>query len=454
VARDSFEYKNIDVVNLLLDLNNPRFEAQQSQRDALKILAVELGQGLIRLAEHIAQNGTNPSEMPIVIESENGNYIVLEGNRRLAAIKLCSEPKLVDSLNLPSDIAKRLKSVNQKHSSNLPVNLQCAVAPNYDIAKMWIELRHTGHNEGVGIISWNGIAAARFRGESPEIQLLEIVKESQFLDNETRDKLSKISITNLQRLLNTPEARQILGIDLKAGQIVFLEPDDKDDVIGRLAIVISDISNKYIKVTHLDSKDQRVTYATAVSSRNLPLSGEKIPATVIDSQADSKPQAIKTKRQKSTAKIRKTLIPITLKLNITQVRISRIFDELKRLKINEFENSSAVLLRVFMEMSLNEFARINRIRLKKEETDKSGKKTERNLTLKERVACIVDYLVDNDPSSKRELHGIRILVSSKDTIFSISNWHEYVHNQHYNPIASELMKIWDNIQPLFEKVWA
>ncbi len=453
MSKEKYEYEDIDLVNLLLDIKNPRFETQHNQREALRTIAIEQGQKLVKLAEHIAQNDTNPSEMPIVINSsDKGYYTVLEGNRRVAAIKLCSEPKLVDSLKLPTSIARRLKSLNQEYGSSLPVNLHCTVAPSRKKARMWIELRHTGENAGVGIISWNGIAASRFRGESPESQLLEIVKDSDFLDDETRDKLARIPITNLQRLINTPDARHIIGMDIINKQLIFLNPDEKTDAVGRMAIVVNDIANKHIKVTQLDTKDQRVGYATAVAARDLPTPGKKIAPTDLTGQVT--PAKERTKKKKGNGASRKTLIPKSLRLNIAQPRMTRIFDELKRLKVNDFENSSAVLLRVFMEMSVNEFARIKRISLREVRTDKDGKKTQRDLPLKKKVARIVDYLVDKDASSKRELHGIRTLVSSRDTIFSISNWQEYVHNQHYNPIASDLIRIWDNIQPFFQKVWA
>lgn len=444
-----FKYETIDLVNLLLDVSNPRFETQPSQREALRTLVVEQGLKLLKLAEHMARYGPNPSEMPIVIKSKgNGQYTVLEGNRRIAAIKLCTEPQLVDSLGLSGSIAKRLKSLNAEYGSSLPLSLQCAVAPGRKQANMWIELRHTGERGGIGIISWSGVAASRFRGQSPEIQLLEHVKDSVFLDAETRDKLPKMSITNLQRLLRTPEARQSLGIRVTRSELRFLNPDDRDEALGRMAIVVSDIANKYIKVTQLDSKDQRVEYANAVAARDLPTPGDKITPTKLTTTPASKATS-KKRGQKSADKDRATLIPKKLKLNITQARISRIFDEMKRLKLNNFENSCAVLLRVFLEMSLVEYSKKHKIPL----VD-IKKKNKSELTLKKKVVKVADYLESNGICGRNELYGIRSLAKSKNTVFSIDTWHNYVHNQHYSPSVKELITNWDNIQPFFEKVWA
>jgi len=455
VAIKDFTVKTIDIADLLVNVQNPRFETQADQHDALEKMVNEQGLKLVRLAEHIGRSGgLNPSETPIVIKSKNsGKYTVLEGNRRVAAIKLTSEPKLVDSLNIPASIGKRLETVHSKHGKNLPLAILCTIAPSQKRAKPWIELRHTGENGGIGIISWNGVAAARYRGESAEIQLLEMVKDSVFLDNVTRDKLSKIALSNIDRLIKTPKVRRTLGIDIVGKQLVTLDSENKDEVLGRLAIVVSDVANKHIKVTQIDSKDQRVRYAEAVAARALPVPGRRIAPTDLKSHAQSERRQSAERRKRGVARARKTLIPKTLRLNIGQVRIAKIFDELQQLHVETFVNSCAVLLRVFLEMSLNEFAAVNRLSLTKVSRNRSGKTIDREMSLNEKVASVVTDLVRSDASCKKELHAIRTQAGTKDTIFSITNWQQYVHNQHYQPIASELKTIWDNIQPLFVKMW-
>ena len=52
----------------------------------------------------------------------------------------------------------------------------------------------------------------------------------------------------------TPEAREILGIDIKNNELKFKGPEEV--VIPRLAKLVSDIANKKKKVTHLDLRDK------------------------------------------------------------------------------------------------------------------------------------------------------------------------------------------------------
>lgn len=104
---------DVKVVNLLLDVNNPRFETQSNQREAISKMIDDQGPKLVNLANSIAEYGLNPSEMPMVIRAmRKGHYVVVEGNRRVAAIKLLSSTNLVDSLNMKQSLSRKLKALN------------------------------------------------------------------------------------------------------------------------------------------------------------------------------------------------------------------------------------------------------------------------------------------------------------------------------------------------------
>lgn len=85
------------VASLLLDETNPRFvEAVESQRAAVNALLADGPVKLLSLAEDIArEDAINPTELPVLIE-EDGELIVIEGNRRMAALKLLRNPELAD----------------------------------------------------------------------------------------------------------------------------------------------------------------------------------------------------------------------------------------------------------------------------------------------------------------------------------------------------------------------
>lgn len=454
MSKSSFETRTIDITDLELDFENPRFEKQSSNRDALRKMASEQGIKLLRLAEHIGRNGLNLSELIIVTKSpRNKRYTVLEGNRRVAAIKLASDPKLAKSLGLRESLCRRLKVINRKFGGNLLSELPCVVAPSRSKARPWIELRHTGENSGVGIIGWNGVAAARFRGVSPETLFVEMVKESGYLDDTTLDKLEKISITNIKRLIGTPEARRLLGLDIRRGQLSVVDEDNLQDTLARMAIVTSDIAKRHFKVTHLDSKDQRVTYARAVSARDLPKPGKAIPATVITGSKRTTSSKSGPKRGSKVGAERKVLIPSSLKTNITRPRILSIQKELQKLSVHDYPNSCAVLLRVLWDMSVSEYGKVHGLKFKKR-VKRQGAHVYVDMGLSERTSEVAKHLMDVEPECRSEIQAVLTLTNTKNTIFSIDNWQQYVHNQHLNPIPSDLKLTWDNIQPFYSRLWA
>lgn len=75
---------------LLLDLENPRISKAGSQREALQKIIEDQDIKLVVLADSIVADRLSPMDRWLVIKSpvESGKYTVLEGNRRLATIKI------------------------------------------------------------------------------------------------------------------------------------------------------------------------------------------------------------------------------------------------------------------------------------------------------------------------------------------------------------------------------
>ena len=123
--------------NLYLDLQNPRYEEQRSQNEALNTIAGEQKEKLLVLLRDIIANGLNPSDIPIVMpdkERVNG-YVVLEGNRRIAALKLFKKPSILTSASLKQKYSK----LNEKHKGNIVKSIECLVVENREEANLWID---------------------------------------------------------------------------------------------------------------------------------------------------------------------------------------------------------------------------------------------------------------------------------------------------------------------------
>ncbi|HXR08979.1 MAG TPA: ParB/Srx family N-terminal domain-containing protein [Candidatus Acidoferrum sp.] len=120
------ESKKIAVTDLLLDPNNPRLgeygiKPDAAQADLLKVLWEKMA--VEELAMSIAYNGYFQHEPLLVEKNSKGELIVIEGNRRLAAVKLLLSEVARRSLratDLPKMLGQQNLWVNSSGSGSLP----------------------------------------------------------------------------------------------------------------------------------------------------------------------------------------------------------------------------------------------------------------------------------------------------------------------------------------------
>ncbi|EKK7733814.1 hypothetical protein PO820_004159, partial [Cronobacter sakazakii] len=142
-----YQYKNIKISDLMLDVQNSRFsENADGQREAIKVMVENQGQKLIKLARDIAEKGVDPSERMIVIKNDDleKGFVVKEGNRRVTALKLIENPSLAQNKTFELLFEKLKKSRKIK-----VMDVDCVVFDNEEY-NHWINLKHTGQNEGAG----------------------------------------------------------------------------------------------------------------------------------------------------------------------------------------------------------------------------------------------------------------------------------------------------------------
>jgi hypothetical protein len=422
----------LKITNIRLNLSNPRYDPTSSEQEAVATIVRKQGRKLVKLAADIVEKGMNPMKLLMVTpDAQAGMFRVIEGNRRLAALKVLSSPELLNGLDLPPALVKQYKKLQEQAQGTLPDTINCAVVPE-DEATHWMRLEHTGENEGVGVIAWNTRAKHRFHDSSPALQAIDLVEKGPFLDGEIRSNLENIAVTNVERVLGTPEARKLIGVDLKDRKLIQTSPE----AIGRLSLLVCDVVKQEIKVKDIMTQEDRVKYAQELASRPLPQ-----PVTTPLPQGGKQAKAASTVSEK-----RATLIPKGLKLAIPLVRIANIFGELQNLKVEQFTNSCAVLLRVFVEMSVDDYGERHNISFKQPKVDKE-------ISLRAKLRAVVQYMEKNGLATKKQLHGIRAIISAKDHVLSIDSWNAYVHNQYYNPSPSDLKNNWDSIQTFVQQVW-
>jgi hypothetical protein len=149
------QYMNLRPSQVILDPENPRLpDGTSDDREAINRL---IDEGLVGLARDIARTGqTNPAELPIAVK-EGSKYLVLEGNRRFAALKLLKDPDLA----YEDEQQKAFRRAALLGTP--PKTVYALVLSSREEADHWIVLRHTGENNGVGIKRWSASQTATHR---------------------------------------------------------------------------------------------------------------------------------------------------------------------------------------------------------------------------------------------------------------------------------------------------
>lgn len=130
----------VSLDNVQLDLKNYRIPTRQTDEEsAMKYLFAS--EDVIGAAKMILRDGYFDNEVPIVTKHENDSYIVLEGNRRVSALKALIDPSIIASHE--SEIRALLKRYAIE-AENLPKMIRVLVSPDRASAAPHIARLHTG----------------------------------------------------------------------------------------------------------------------------------------------------------------------------------------------------------------------------------------------------------------------------------------------------------------------
>ena len=141
-----FNYKQ-----LVLDDKNPRLPRsmqEKSEEDIIKFMLLDAT--TLELMQAIGQNDFFVGEQLLVIKEETDKYRVIEGNRRLVAVKLLNEPELA---TVQQSKVKRV----YEEAFYRPKEIPCLVFD--DKEKI---LKYLGYRHITGIKSWKLLEKARY----------------------------------------------------------------------------------------------------------------------------------------------------------------------------------------------------------------------------------------------------------------------------------------------------
>jgi hypothetical protein len=126
--------------DLCLDLDNYRIPTRRDNEAAALRYLFE-SEDVMEAALLILRDGYFDNEVPIVIDDGRRGYVVLEGNRRVSALKALHDPTIAPSH------ATEIRGLLKRYATeahNLPFEIRVLVAPDRPAARPHIARLHTG----------------------------------------------------------------------------------------------------------------------------------------------------------------------------------------------------------------------------------------------------------------------------------------------------------------------
>jgi hypothetical protein len=474
--------RDIEVANLRLDEENPRHDYVSGERELIAALFVGIdGPKIVKLAEHIVANGMSPTDNAIVISNGDGTFTVVEGNRRVAAVKLLTDPSLAPTKTLEATF-NRLKT-----AMRAPVIAISAVEmPDREAARPWILLRHDGEAKGASVVQWDTVQKQRFTGKSgTQTALALLVIDGLKAADPTNtklaadlDKIKQSKSTTLGRLIKDGPVRELLGIT-KADPVASarLTEAELTEVWSKVA---ADLAAGAKNVTDLKRSEQMQSYVAgllpghlkpAAPAPSAPATPSPVtptpatpppapvappiaaPASVAPTPVDNPPStsgasptqpagAVPAPSPTAPDPTKPKAAPLFTGIKIDKLgpRVQQVLWELFKLDVEQFPNASAVMVRVLVELAVD---RVFELKGWPKSVPKNGRDVEKSLLTK-----ITECLAALDPSGKdNKFKVLRATVNQKDGMFSVSTMNGVVHNPYFSPVPSDLRKMVQNYTP-------
>ncbi len=174
-------------------------------------------------------------------------------------------------------------------------------------------------------------------------------------------------------------------------------------------------------------------------------SGPRRPVETIQ-EKDFTAKAAPASRAQRTPRtpVRTAVVPKGCKLNVTTPKISGIYEELRVLQLAKHVHAIGVLLRVFLEMSVDDYL------VSKAKSSLKYKHPKTNAfhdkTLRQKVDETIAHLVSLG-AEKKDFLGVSKGLTGTNRPFSIDTLNAYIHNRFFTPVDTHLMRLGTTLNP-------
>lgn len=462
--------KLLSVASLHLDQKNPRLGRETSSRAPRDIVQyLFLHDKAVDVAESIAIRGYFPNE-PLLAIREDDRYVVVEGNRRLAALKALREPGLLEG-----SIARRVERLSRRLTDRDMLSMvPVTIAPDRRSTDRQIAGRHVG----TPVLAWQAENRASFILEkleegytnselsdelgftSADIQKARLTRgiadmaRSLELPDEIKAKLENPRanlFTTLERVFESTVGRDYMKVEPDADHGI-RGKTSKAEFAKAFKKLVTDVALGKESSRTLNSNENIEQYfRERWTASELPAQrrGTFIPADLIDGRSVASLVREPKPAPRKSSQISQTVVPSSLKVRVDSERLIDIRRELVKLKRAKFPNAGAVLLRVFLELSVVDYLR------RTGELDELVRRlNQKGVTLPFGVPTMKLLVPEINRIAKGKLTSTEATKVEKAlrydvaAPFTVSDLHAFVHGTDF-PSDRDILQFWLRTEPLF-----
>ena len=376
----------------------------------------------------------------------------LEGNRRLSALKVLSNPDVLAGTDLPESTKKPLvrEALGFERSEVEPI--PCVRFDDRTDANDWIRRRHTGAAGGEGRITWKPLEKQKFSGDYTTIDVIDFVGRNAGYSKVEWEKaesaLGGQKSTNLTRLLESAAGQAHLGIsiDATAPRKIPLLSVDPRWVIEVLKRIVDDVLEGTVNSRRLNRATDIEEYFASLPPELQPgphtaISAPKAFRDVSLTGSRPKPRKKPTIKKKPVPRARKMLAPKKHPFDVSSSRRLRMLvREAGSLNTERFPLSCAFVLRAVVELAVNHYLKGNGLPL--------GPKGGGQFGLTKKATHVVQDLTSSGKVPAGDLRAFRNNFLSKTSAYSIQSLNGFVHNPYQLPTADALRAGWEAALPV------
>jgi hypothetical protein len=489
--------RSVDYLKLWKE--NPRFDTAESQSrikiaDFVEEIISEPADkaSFFELIKSIVKLGFIDFEPIVVWKDINNRYVIAEGNRRILALKLLRNPE-----SAPKEIRKFISQQSKLIDRQSIEKVQVCVAPSLEATRWYVLQRHSTssiqkpwqrlqqqrfivslydeYNHDIDkIIAVTGFTRSEIIQALRYVQLRDLATRKQVTDLmsiEEKELIysNNISMTILERWFASESVRDRWGVQFDGMKVKITSNEDSFlAAYGQFLKLMFNIEPNSLEfVVNTRSIPEKnhlifdvlptVTFPELENTKELETSintNTKVDTDTVYNISKVRDESVKNEtdgpalNEANEAPVkhksdRRRIVSEDASINAESAKIKSLFFELKQVPVHLYMHVSSLALRVFLDLSVDEYIRKNKLDVV---MSKEHKKDYNHTLLQQRLKFLCDLHVKDRHASK----VINKLLQpnnehSLDTLNSFVHGHE-THKIDYRFINS----FWDMLAPLLK----